>query len=200
MPETLSWLEAQEDVQLVKFPLNLGHGGSMDIGTRLCRSRYVCFLDIDSHIQRIGWDTELIDLYKGDPNIRMIGTRGPEWHPFIAPLFFYERDFVIHNDIYFRHISAEKTIDTAQRSYFQIKEMGHRIIRLDKGRRIYKAAGDEIYLNDLPTFFHFWNGTRYNENNPRIRKEILDGVTIEEHLESKQKLFDEPQVREILKD
>lgn len=200
VPETLKWFDEQDDVQLVKFALNLGHGGSMDIGTRMCRAKYVCFLDIDSHVQRLGWDKELIDLYNGNPRIRMIGTKGPEWHPFIAPLFFYERDFIVKNDIYFRHISAETTIDTAQRSYFQIKDMGYEIVRLERGAKVYKnASGDEIYLNNKPTFYHHWNGTRFNENNPKIRKSILEGVTIEEHLEGKKRLFAHRAVREILR-
>jgi len=202
LPENLIWLNWQKDVSVYHFDNNLQHGGAMDTGTIIANSPFVCFLDIDSHIQREGWEYDLFKLYKSDKKIRMIGTEGPDWHPFIAPLFFYERDFILKKGLWFRHISAEKTIDTAQMAYFKILKMGYKVEFVRRGERAYPPfhlIGDEIYLNGKPTFYHHWNGTRFNEHNPTRRKEILDGITIEEHLEGKRKLFEVKQVKEILR-
>lgn len=202
LPKNQEWLKEQKDVRFHHSDDNLQHGGSMDLGTIMASAPFVCFLDIDSHIQREGWEYDLFEFYRSDDKIRMIGTEGPDWHPFIAPLFFYERDFVLKNGIFFRHVSAEKTIDTAQMAYFKILEMGYKVEFVKRGKRVYPPfhlAGDEIYLNGKPTFYHHWNGTRFNEHNPERRKKILDGITIEEHLEGKKKLFQIKEVKEILR-
>ena len=198
VPETLTWLEAQSDVRLVRFYANLRHGGSLDVGARLAKAPLVCFLDIDSHVQRIGWDTDLIALYDSDLKNKLIGVKGPDSHPLVAPLFLFEKKFVVDQWITFEYRPNDPAGDTAQQAFIDIQAKGYKVVRLELGNPLYDCGGDEVYLNGLPTFYHHGNGTRYNEHNPKIRKAILGGITIEEHLKSKERLFAQPQVREIL--
>lgn len=202
LPENLAWLRRQPDVRLVEIGKNLGHGPAMDVGTQLAKSAFVCVLDIDSHVMREGWETDLFNLYRSDPKIRMIGKRGPDHKPLHPPLFFFERSFILSNGISFKHVPGVST-DTAQKSYWDILALGYKVERLEGGPReflrVYRyCGGQEINLYDKPTFFHAWRGTRYNEHNPMKRKAVLDGVTIEEYLEEKEKLFSHPVVKEIL--
>lgn len=199
VPETLSWLEVQEDVRLVRFYANLRHGGSLDVGARLAKAPLVCFLDIDSHVQRIGWDIDLITLYGSDLKNKLIGVKGPDSHPLIAPLFLFEKKFVVNQWITFEYRPGDPAGDTAQQAFIDIQAKGYKVIRLEPGKPVYDCEGDEVYLAGLPTFYHHGNGTRYNEHNPEILKPILGGVTIEEHLKSKERLFSQPEVREILR-
>jgi len=198
VPETLTWLEKQKDVRLVRFYANLRHGGSLEVGARLARAPLVCFLDIDSHVQRIGWDTDLIDLYRLDSKTRLVGVKGSDDHPLVAPLFLFEKKFIIYEWITFEFRPGDPAGDTAQQAYHDILAKGYKVIRLELRKPAYDCEGDQVYLVGQPTFYHHGNGTRFNEHNPKIRKAILGGVTIEAHLESKARLFNQPQVKEIL--
>ena len=196
--DNLTWLEKQEDINLIKLSANIGHGNAIDLGTQISNSRYIAFLDIDSHIQRPGWDKELIGLYQSDEKIKLIGVIGPEHKPLHPPLFFYERDFVLENNISFKYLPRLST-DTAQKAYWDIINLGFKVERLQKGEKIYNCMGDEIHLCGKSTIYHHWYGTRFNENNPEKRKERLDGYTLKEHLKNKKQLFGHPKVKDILK-
>ena len=197
LPENLEWLEKQKDVNLIKLSKNIGHGGAMDLGTELAESEYVCFLDIDSHIQRKGWDDDLLELYNSDPLIRLIGVIGPEHKPLHPPLFFYKRNFISENNISFKYLPRLST-DTAQKAYWDILNLGFKVERLNKGTKIYNTIGDEVHLKKKSTIFHMWYGTRFCENRPERTKTQLDGYTLEEHLKNKKQLFEHPMVKEIL--
>jgi len=197
LESNLKWLEAQYIVKLIKLPKNIGHGGAMDLGTQIAKSKYIVFLDIDSHVQRIGWDLDLIKLYDSDEKIKLIGVIGPEHKPLHPPLFFYEKEFVLENNISFKYLPRLST-DTAQKAYWDIINLGFKVERLQKGEKIYNCIGDEIHLYDKSTIYHHWYGTRFNENNPEKKKERLDGYTLEEHLKNKRQLFKHPKVKEIL--
>jgi len=196
--KTLEWLSQQKDINILSFSKNMGHGFSMEFATRMAKYPYVCFLDIDSHIQRLGWDVDLLELYKHDSKTRMIGVEGNAWHPFAPPLFFYERDFILKNNITFNHVPGIST-DTAQKSYWDILNLGYNVKRLLRRPSSYEQCqGDEVFLKDESTFYHHWNGTRFNEHNPKIRKDKLGDITIEQHLDSKRKVFQHSRVLEIL--
>lgn len=198
LPKNLIWLEKQEDIKLIKLSSNIGHGNAMDLGTQISRSKYVAFFDVDSHVQRPGWDKELIELYSGDDKIKLIGVIGPEHKPLHPPLFFYEKEFILENNISFKYLPRLST-DTAQKAYWDILNMGFKVERLEKGEKIYNCIGDEIHLNGKSTIYHMWYGTRFNENNPDKKKDKLDGYALEEHLKNKKQLFEHPKVIEILK-
>jgi len=198
LPANLKWLEAQEDVNLVKLSTNIGHGCAMDLGTALAGFDHICFLDIDAHIQRKGWDIDLFNLYSSDPLIRLIGVIGPEHKPLHPPLFFYKKSFVSENNIYFKYVPRLST-DTAQKAYWDIINLGFKVERLEKGDRVYQdCIGDEIVINGKQALFHSWYGTRFCENNPALKRAELDGYSLEEHLENKRRLFEQPMVKEIL--
>lgn len=205
LDSNLTWLKEQAElgnIRLLEQGSNLGHGPAMDIGTRCALSRFVCVLDIDCHIMRHGWDTDLFDLYHSDPKIRLIGKRGPDHKPLHPPFFFYERQFILENDISFEHIPGVST-DTAQKAYWDILDLGYKVERIEGGPRAFEKVypginGQEINLAGKATFFHKWRGTRYNENNPLKRKTVLDGITISEYLEEKGRLFEMKLVRDIL--
>jgi len=198
LPENLTWLKEQSDVDLVTLSTNIGHGNAMDLGTQISKSKYIAFLDIDSHIQRAGWDKDLIELYCSDDKIKLIGVIGPEHKPLHPPLFFYEKEFILENNISFKYLPRLST-DTAQKAYWDILNMGFKVERLQKGAAIYeKCTGDEIMLYDKQAIFHAWYGTRFNENNPANIKKELDGYSLEAQLENKAKIFSQPGVKEIL--
>lgn len=197
--DNLRWIKYQKGILLHEAKQNLGHGVAMDLGTQLAKTKYVCVLDVDSHVMREGWDRELIDHYESYPKARLIGCVGPEHKPLHPPLFFYERNFILDNGLSFRYDPTHpKSTDTAQKVYWDILDLGFEVMRLYKGEKEYDCIGDEINLLGKSTVYHHWYGTRFCENNPVKRKERLDGYTLEEHLKSKERLFEHPQVQEIL--
>ena len=197
LPENLTWLRAQKDIRLIENGHNEGHGGAMDHGTILAKGKYVCVLDIDSHVQSEGWDKALVDLYNSNGRSRLIGCVGPDHKPLHPPLFFFEKQFILKHGISFRHIPNVST-DTAQKAYWDIKALGFEVVRLPKGAKVYGCVGDEIWLGEQLLCYHSWYGSRFCHNNPAKRKTELDGYSIEDFLANQAKLFTEPQVREIL--
>lgn len=199
----LAWLRQQSDVILVENGENRGHGGAMDQGVRRASGQYVCVLDIDAHVQREGWDRDLIALYHADPKTRLVGIIGPEVKPLHPPLFFFERDFFINSGISWSHrpaTSRPKDTDTAQQAYWDILALGYEVLRLPKGAKIYEGfIGDEIWIAGQPTIAHMWYGTRFQENGIQPKLE-LDGYKLVDHLENKRRLFAQPLVREILRE
>lgn len=199
LEDNLRWIKYQKNIQLYEAKKNLGHGGALDLGTKLAKTKYTCFFDVDSHVMREGWDKELIQLYEDSPEVKLIGCIGPEHKPLHPPLFFYEKDFVLNNNLSFNYIpNHPKSTDTAQKIYWDVLGLGYKIMRLKKGEKEYGCIGDEIHLVGMPTFYHHWYGTRFCENNSEKRKEKLDGYTLEEHLKNKEQLFEHPKVKKIL--
>lgn len=198
LAQNLKWLEKQKGIKLIKLSKNIGHGNAMDLATTLAVSPYICFLDIDSFVQRKAWDTDLIDMYDADKRVKLIGVRGPEHKPLHPPLFFYEKRFITENNIMFKYLPRVST-DTAQKAYWDIINLGFKVERLEKGVKVYPdCIGDEIYLADKPTFFHSWYGTRFNENDPKKTKSELDGYKLIDYLAEKKRVFKQPQVKKIL--
>jgi precorrin-6B methylase 2 len=197
--DNLRWVRYQDTLTLHEAGRNLGHGGAMDLGTELARSKYVCFLDIDSHPMREGWDRELIDLYEANPETRLIGCIGPDHKPLHPPLFFYEKRYILDNGLTFKYIpNNPRSTDTAQKVFWDVQDLGFDTIRLSIGAKTYGCIGDEIHINDKSTIYHHWYGTRFCENNPEKRRDKLDGYTLDAHLANKAALFDRPEVKDIL--
>jgi glycosyltransferase involved in cell wall biosynthesis len=200
LERNLVWLKRQSDIRIIENRGNLGHGRAMDQLVDAAAGWYVCILDIDAHVQRAGWDTDLIAIYGADPLTRLIGCVGPAHKPLHPPLFFFERRFIREHNLSFAYRPEldPRSTDTAQRIYWQIRDLGHKVLRLEKGTKIYPdCIGDEIWIEDKATLYHHWYGTRFRENtdNPQLE---LDGYTLREHVENKARLFVQPLVREIL--
>jgi hypothetical protein len=120
--------------------------------------------------------------------------------PLHPPLFFFERRFIRKHNLSFAYRPEldPRSTDTAQRIYWQILDLGYKINRLEKGKKIYPdCIGDEIWIGDKPTIYHHWYGTRFRENTDNPQPE-LDGYVLREHLENKARVFAQPLVREIL--
>jgi len=197
----LEWLRAQSDIVLLEANYNLGHGGGIDFGLTIAQGRYVCALDIDAHLQRSRWDTDLLSLYHNNDRTRLIGCVGPEQKPLHPPLFFFERDFIRDNKIRFQYNpnGGPKNTDSCQQAYWDILDLGFEALRIPKGPHFYEGAiGDEVWLDGKPTIYHNWYGTRFNDNNPKTRKAELDGYKYEDHIERKRLLFEQPLVKTIL--
>lgn len=197
LPQNLSWLVEQSDIQLVKLDENYGHGAAIDLGTGRARYEFICALDVDAHVQREGWAKDLIDLYNESKEIKFIGCRGPEHKPLKPPFFFYEKSFILNNGLSFKHIPGVSA-DTAQKLYHDILSLGFSVERLSPGYKIYDCYGDQFYLNGKYSIYHHWYGTRFCENRPERKKEEIDGYRIEDYLVNKAKLFAQPLVKEIL--
>jgi glycosyltransferase involved in cell wall biosynthesis len=200
LERNLEWLRAQPDIVLVEAGENLGHGGAMDMGTIVAKGRYVCVLDIDAHVQRDGWDTDLIALYSADPKTRLIGCIGPSHKPLHPPLFFYERAFILDNGLSFAYQPDvdKRSTDTAQLVYWQILDLGFKVERLEKGAKVYEEKrGDEIVIAGKSSIYHSWYGVRFQENGDHPKLE-LDGYKLEDHLRNKALLFAQPAVKDIL--
>ena len=202
----LQWLRKQPDVRLIEVGhIELYHGGGMNLGTQLSRGRYVCILDSDAHVQRHGWAQDLIALYHANEKTRLIGVIGPPHKPLHPPLFLFERDFIVGNDISWKYRpSADhpEDTDTAQRAYWEILKLGHEVVRLEKGAKLYKNTSwyDQLWLNDKPLCAHFWSGSRFQEACPARTKQILDGVSLADHLARKAAFFSEPEIMAILEE
>jgi glycosyltransferase involved in cell wall biosynthesis len=196
-PANLDWFKNQKDLRLIEMRMNIGHGVALDTGMTVAQGRYVCGIDIDAHFQRVGWETDLMELYHSKPTIRLVGCKGPEHKPLKPPLFFFERDFFLANQLSFRYIPGIST-DTAQKIYWDILDLGYETFRLIPETPIYDATGDEFWLAGKPTIYHHWYGSRFQENNPAKTKKSLDGFSLEDHLKNKARLFAQPFVKEIL--
>lgn len=199
LEDNLRWIKYQNNLILHEAGKNLGHGGAMDLATQLAKTKYICFLDVDSHVMREGWDRNLIAVYETMPKVKLIGCVGPEHKPLHPPLFFYEKKFILNNKLSFRYDPTHpKSTDTAQKVYWDILALGYKVVRLKKGVKEYGCIGDEIHFGGSSLIYHHWYGTRFCENNPEKKKDRLDGYTLEDHLKNKKQLFDHPKVKEIL--
>ena len=197
LSENLIWLRGQQDIRLIENEINRGHGGAMDQAVLLARGEYVCIFDIDSHVQRKNWDRDLLSVYNRNKKIRLIGCVGPEHKPLHPPLFFFKKQFILDNCLSFLHIPGI-TSDTAQKIYWDIKALGFKIVRLSPSKKIYNCKGDQFWLEERPTFWHGWYGTRFCHNHPIRRKKTIDGRHIEDFLANLKRLFNEPGVKEIM--
>ncbi len=198
----LEWLRAQPDVTLIENEENVGHGAAMDMATGYAAahgSRYLAFFDIDSHVQREGWETDLITLYNETPRCRLVGVVGPEHKPLHPPLFFFEPRFILDNGLSWRYQPDHpRSTDTAQKVYWDIKDLGYEVVRLEKGPKIYaEHIGDEIVIGGVSSLYHAWYGSRYQESGLNPKQE-LDDRPLADYLDQKRAVFAEPLVKEIL--
>ncbi|GAI72907.1 unnamed protein product, partial [marine sediment metagenome] len=83
---SVEWLKEQEGVRAIMLNRNIGHGMGLDLALKNASRRFCLVLDIDAHLQRAGWDSELIALYKSVPERRLIAAGGGEPKP-IHPCF-----------------------------------------------------------------------------------------------------------------
>ena len=195
--DSLLWLASQEDVRLLALIHNMGHGAGLDYGIRKARYKYVLVLDADAHLQRLGWDADMIDLYNADPKTRLIAAGGSQraidsGKPIHACFQFFEREYFLDTKMSF----APGQYDVGRKNYFDVTGRGHNVERVFAGAKFYPGAyGDEYYINGQPTIFHMWYGSRMAR--------IPDDGKVDNYLKSdyeanKRHIFSMPLVRRIL--
>lgn len=194
---SVEWLAAQEDLLNIFLTENIGHGRGLDLAFKKATFNFCLILDIDSHIQRKGWHTDLMRLYEKEEKTRLIAAGGMKTK-IIHPCFmFFERRFFIENGFSF----TAKELDVGRKIYYDIIDLGYETLRIfsnyenEKKEKFYKGAwGDEYYIEDKPTIYHNWYGTRMwgrNENE-------IDGFKRTDLEKCKELLFNQPLVKEIL--
>lgn len=206
-PDQAAWLFDQKDIRLVVNPEQAFHGGVMDQGVELARGQYVCHVDVDSHFQRTGWEKDVLDLYKKNPLTRLVCKGGPIGigRPVHPPIFFHERQFFVDNKLSFKYQKGvEHSTDTAQKTYWDILDLGYKVEMFSKGPAFYLGAGgDEIWIGGRPTIYHHYYGTHLRRIGPDQWK--WEGWNRPEAYAKNQEartavLFREPLVQDILKD
>ena len=71
---TIEYLEAQEDVKLIKNGLNLGFALGNNLGLREARGEYIVILNNDTVVTE-GWLTKLINSAQSNPQVGIVGPR-----------------------------------------------------------------------------------------------------------------------------
>ena len=71
---TIEYLEAQEDVKLIKNGLNLGFALGNNLGLREARGEYIVILNNDTVVTE-GWLTWLINSAQSNPQVGIVGPR-----------------------------------------------------------------------------------------------------------------------------
>lgn len=71
---TIEYLEAQEDVKLIKNGLNLGFALGNNLGLREARGEYIVILNNDTLVTE-GWLTRLINSAQSNPQVGIVGPR-----------------------------------------------------------------------------------------------------------------------------
>jgi|GEM_PF-1493402 len=71
---TIEYLEAQEDVKLIKNGLNLGFALGNNLGLREARGEYIVILNNDTVVTE-GWLTRLISSAQSNPQVGIVGPR-----------------------------------------------------------------------------------------------------------------------------
>ena len=192
------WAAAQPDVEAHLLTRNTGHGPGLDYGLRLVNTRFVLVLDSDAHLQRFGWDADLIKLYQSDPRRRLIAAKGGVEKPIHPCFMFFETQYFRSNQFSFQ---ARDGYDVGRRIYYDVTEAGFDVLRIecgyeDGGRNFYPGTyGTEYYICGRPTIFHAWYATRMTTC--RIGDSV-DSYKKEDFLKDKALVFSMPLVREIL--
>lgn len=196
-----TWLEKQRDVRATLFETNIKHGPALDFALHAARYPYCLVLDIDAHLQRSGWEEDLLTLYKSAPDIRLVAAKGTEnpdqlgAKPIHACFQFFERQFFLDNSLSF---IARDGHDVGRKNYYDIKALGFEVVRIGagyepNGEKFYSGAyGDEYYIDGKPTAYHQWYSARF------WQKEQVDNYKAEDFNRMKSLLFDQPLVKEIL--
>jgi glycosyltransferase involved in cell wall biosynthesis len=172
---------------------NLGHGKGLNLGLHEAGGKYVCVMDIDSHILMPGWDKKMISLFENNDKLRLVAADGGLLKP-VRPLFmFFERDIFLYHNIDFKAKNFDGVkFDVGIHAYFKILTLfGERSVRkLSCEKTAYNdVLGNEYALNGERVVYHNWYGTRwYNPEGKRVHDQI-DRVKWDDFKKKKDNLF-----------
>jgi len=192
---SVEWLKEQEEIRVIMLDRNIGHGAGLDLALRSADRHFCLVLDTDAHLQREGWDSELIALYKAIPERRLIAAKGGEVKPIHPCFMFFERMFFLENKLSF---IAREFHDVGRKIYHDIIGLGYETLRISSGyepdgEKFYpEAFGDDYYLDGKPTVYHNWYAARM------WKKDKVDRYKKKDFEKDSKTLFDQPLVKEIL--
>ena len=168
---------------------NVGHGRGVDSLIKEAKGDYFLALDIDAHILRDGWDTELIELYKSDEKNRLIAAQGGVLKPFRPAVMFFDTEFFKKQGYTFKAVAVpcdkgHFTLDVGVTFGFRVLHDGFKVQFLPYEKTEFKDVnGEEYSLNGVRTFYHNWYGTRFYDTDE------VDGRKKEDILKLKDNLF-----------
>jgi len=210
-----AWLKEQKDVKTIFLEKNIGHGRGLDLAIRNISDNYCLVLDIDAHLQRKGWDSDIMDIYDSRDKIKLIAAKGgdpegklynkeaamrwvtgdPRVKPIHACFQFFETKFFNENKLSFAPRGGH---DVGRKNYYDVISLGYEVMRIPagyekNGEKFYPGAwGDEYYIDGKPTIYHNWYSARM------WKKDKVDNHTKEEHIKRKEIIFSQPLVKEML--
>jgi glycosyltransferase involved in cell wall biosynthesis len=194
------WLSGQKDIIFKPLGTNIGHGQGLDFAMQFVKGKYCFAFDIDTHVQREGWETDLIALYNSDYRIRLVAAKGgkPDDSPPkpIHPCWMlYERAFFKDWNLSF---VARDGYDVGRKIYYDIVKAGFKVFRIDSGyepdgSKFYPGSfGTEYYIGGQPSLYHEWYSARM------WQKKQVDNYKREDFERNKQAVFGHPLVKDIL--
>ena len=190
------WLESQPDIRLAPLVNNIGHGRGLDAALGIATKKYCLVLDADSHIQRKGYEDDLLTLYQDGPNVRLVAALGtynadaPDAKPIHAAFMFFETQ--IFKDFGFSFVATGRH-DVGRKVFYDLRERGLETVRIASGPKIYTGAyGCEYHISEKPTIYHNWYSSRM------WKKDKVDNYERADFDKYKAALFNQPLVRDIL--
>jgi len=190
------WLEKQPDIRLIPLANNIGHGRGLDMALMAAKGEYCLILDADAHIQRNGYEDDLLILYQSNPNMRLVAAKGtynadaPDAKPIHAAFMFFETR--IFKDLGFSFVAVGR-YDVGRKVFYDLRDLGLETVRVESGVKFYDGVyGDNYYLERRPTFYHNWYSSRM------WQKDKVDDYERVEFDKYKIALFNQPLVKEIL--
>ena len=199
---TREWLAEQKGIRLHALPENIKHGPGLDVALSLAQYQYCLVLDSDSHLQRQGWENDLVGLYHADDNTRLVAAKGtadpdsPSAKPIHACFMFFETR--VFRDLGMSFIARDGH-DVGRKIFYDLRDREFKTLRIDAGYegpgavKFYPGCfGDEYYICGRPTIYHNWYSSRM------WHTEKVDNYTHADFDKNKARLFEQPLVREIM--
>lgn len=198
--DSVEWLAEQKDIVFKPLYSNIGHGRGLDFAMQFARGQYCFAFDIDTHVQREGWEADLISLYKSDYRIRLVAAKGgePDDNPPkpIHPCWMlFETKFFRDNNLSF---VPRDGYDVGRKIYYDIIDKGYQVLRIESryepdGQKFYPGSfGTEYYIGGQASLYHEWYSARM------WKKEQVDNYRREDFERHKRIVFSHPLVKEIL--
>lgn len=192
------WLREQPDVRLIPLANNIGHGRGLDMALMAARGEHCLILDADAHVQRKGFEDDLMALYQGNPHTRLVAAKGspdpdtPDAKPIHAAFMFFETRMFKNLGVSFVAVGRH---DVGRKVFYDLRDIGLETVRVESGVKFYDGVyGDTYYLEGRPTLYHNWYSSRF------FKKEIVDDYKRVDFDRNKAALFGHSAVREILGD
>jgi glycosyltransferase involved in cell wall biosynthesis len=192
------WLREQPDVRLIPLANNIGHGRGLDMALMAAKGEHCLILDADAHVQRNGYEDDLLALYQSGSNVRLVAAKGtynadaPDAKPIHAAFMFFEPR--IFKDFGFSFVAVGRH-DVGRKVFYDLRDLGLETVRVESGVKFYDGVyGDNYYFNGKPTIYHNWYSSRM------WQKDLVDNYERVEFDKYKTALFNQSLVKEILEE